>query len=142
MTGAVEATAYKKILDKSFWRKEDCIGPLRFDYPIFSISKEMEKLGGVLKIKNISSDWYPPKGSRLYNLVWGENGNQLYYLLCLKDGGEVILKQTFCRIAIVDRISPFASRRLMLEFFKEFHGSEKATERAIRKLFKTKLSKA
>lgn len=137
VTRAVEEAALKKIKDRSFWWKEGGIGPMHCDFPIFSQSKELKRLGGVLKTEGGFSIWYQPKGSHLYNLVWGKDCKQLYFLLCLKDGREALLKQTPRRIALVDRFPPFASRQFMLEFFEEFHGNKNEVEKIIRKVFKT-----
>ncbi len=141
VTEIVEAMAHKKIMDKSFWEEEGYISALHCNWPVFHQSRELKKLGGKLKNTTLSSslvwsDWYPPKGSHLYKIGYGRL-DQLYYLLCLKDGREVFLKQTHTRLTLVDRLSTLASQRLMVRFFKDFHDDEVKTDRIVKKLFKT-----
>ncbi|MDO8558872.1 MAG: hypothetical protein Q7R84_00925 [bacterium] len=143
-TEAVEKSALEKIRDKSFWDEargeQKYIGILDIESTINCQGKELEKLGGILKEAGTSyAAWYPPKGSHLYELnFWGHGGKHgLYFLLCLKDGREFLLKLTAKRISLVDHLSPYAYRQLMLEFFYKLYAEEACVAKTIRKLSKT-----
>ena len=142
VTKAVETAALEKIKNKSFWKddEEKYIGVLDFESTIDCQSKELKKLGGTLKEAGTCyAMWYPPKGSRLYQLrfFWEGGKHGIYYLLCLKDGRELLLKLTAKRILLVDHLSPYAYRQLMLEFFLKLYSEKACVEKTIRKLYKT-----
>jgi hypothetical protein len=124
---AVEAGASEQIKDRSFWKedKDTAVGNLDFMSFMVRQSASLKDLGGVLKDKGtFHATWYPPKGSQLYRLCFFGHGGKhgLYYLLYLKDGREFILKVTAKSIRIVDHLSPYAYRQLMIEiFWKLFH---------------------
>lgn len=138
----METAALEKIKDKSFWKddEEKCIGTLDFKSTIYCQSKELKRLGGTLEGAGTrNAVWYPPKGSRLYQLrfFWEGGKHGIYYLLCLKDDRELLLKLTAKRILLVDHFSPYAYRQLMLEFFLELYNEKACVEKTIRKLSKT-----
>ena len=138
LTKSVEEGVSEQIKDKSFWKDDmdTAIGNLDFQSFMNCQSRALKDMGGVLKHGGtFKATWYPPKGSRIYRLCFLGHGGKhgLYYLLCLKDGREFILKVTAKSIRIVDHLSPYAYRRLMTNIFFEVFNEEGRLGKVIRR---------
>ena len=144
-TKAVMVAAIENAKSKGFWFynemwTDSCMSTMHVNYTINSQSKALKKLGGVLiNPRTKMAMWIAPKGSKFHELAFMGQGlrHGIYYLLCLKDGRELLLKQTPNRIFIVDHVSPYAYKKIMLELFKELYSEhEGRVKKAIYKLVK------
>lgn len=132
---SVKTAAAAEIKNRTFWKdsKEQDAGAIVFWFVMTRQSKELKKLGG--KISPDGWSWLPPKGSRLYVLRNTHSLNELYFLLYLKDGRELLLRMTPKTISAVDHLSPRAQKALMKDIFERLYGSQgKHVEKAIRGL--------
>lgn len=116
----------KKIENKIFWEnKNGWIGPSHCDYPIFTQSRELKKLGGIIKEDGGRMvEWQAPKDSRLYELIGIIYPRSIvyYYLLRLGDGREFFLKQGRRSIQIVKSLPIPVYRQLILKILEEIGG--------------------
>ncbi len=117
----------KKIENKIFWEHKDgWIGPSHCDYPLFTQSRELKKLGGIIKKGGGRMvEWQAPKDSRLYELIIGiiyPRSIVYYYLLRLGDGREFFLKQGRRSIQTVKLLPVPVYRQLILKILEELRG--------------------
>lgn len=135
---AVTQLAKERIQNKKFWDKVGWIDPSHCDYPFFTQSKELKKLGGVIERNGGGATWEAPKNSRLYELIGIGYAKSIvyYYLLCLGDNREFLLKQGRRSIQLIKCLPALVYRRLLLKILQELQGefNKKEINRIIKKI--------